>query len=186
MTATVKATMFSHVTSILTISAMLLHSILGCCAHHAHACEHGVSVVECAVEHGEHHSDVAEVAHDDHEHGDHQNCSGADEHAEHGHGNVDHGTPMAAHESGRGDHDSPPHPHDSCPQNCEGGDCSFTQSSQVKTPAADDGQLSFPIAATIVAAISIAGHVSAHHADSGPPGVVVPSCCRPMTQVWRL
>jgi len=183
--------MFRNVTSILTISAMLLHSILGCCSHHAHACEHGSSVGECAVEHDEHHSDVAEAAHDeredgDHEQGGHQNCSSVDDHAQHGHGDVVHDTPMVAHEDGRGDDDSPQHPHEPCPQNCAGGDCSFTQSSQVKTPTPDDGRLSFPVAATIVAATSIAGHVSAHHADAGPPGSVVPSRRRPMTQVWLI
>ncbi|MDA1163743.1 MAG: hypothetical protein O3B13_11630 [Planctomycetota bacterium] len=178
--------MSSSLTSILTISAMLLHSILGCCWHHAHACEHGVSVGDCAVEHDEHHSVVPEAAHDEHEAGDHQNCSGVDAHAHHGHGNVDHDTPLVANEDGHRQDDSSRHQHDSCPQNCEGGDCSFTQSPQVKTPAPDDGQLSFPFAAAILAGAPMAGHLSAHYADSGPPGSPAASCCRTMTQVWRL
>ncbi|NQV23247.1 MAG: hypothetical protein HQ518_02670 [Rhodopirellula sp.] len=167
--ATVKATMFSNATSILTMMAMLLHSILGCCSHHAHACEHGLSVSGCQAEHHEHCREAEQADHIGHQHQ-------GDRH--------DHHAPQSVVD----DHsdDSAGHSHEPCRRSCEGGDCRFTQSSQVKTPTPDEGRLSAPAATPAVADSLIAAQVSAVCVDAGPLRDSAAGCHRLMTQVWRL
>ena len=170
--------MFSNLTSILTITAMLLHSILGCCSHHAHACEHGQFVGKCPVEHGEHDSRSSEAAHADEEHADHHACADAGRDAD---------EPLEAEcESGLGSCGMPERSQDPCQQTCDGTDCSFTQSSEVKTPAPDDGRLIFPATTLLVSGVLLAGCLSANPVDSSPPDGVAYCCCRSMTQIWRL
>lgn len=175
--------MFSKLTSILTTTAMLLHAVLGCCTHHAHACEHGQSAEECQVEHDEHHSDEAEIAHSG-EHGEsHAGCSS------HGHEMTNvcrdsaDGTQIASPES----HVPSQHPHEPCQQNCDGGDCSFTQSHAVKTPSLDEGRLRCPAVCVLALSTIFVGNASVcRESDAGPPDALATACCRPMTQVWRL
>jgi hypothetical protein len=182
-TATVKATMFSNLTSILTMTAMLLHSILGCCAHHAHACEHGQSAEKCQAVHVGHHADEAENARAGHPGEGHAGCTSQIDDGNHGCRHDADGTQVSAHE----EHDSSKHPQGPCQQNCDGGDCRFTQSPEVKTPSLEDGRLCCPSAS---AAFSMAPsvHFASEYfaADSGRPRTLATGCCRPMTQVWRL
>ena len=186
-TATVKATMFSNLTSILTMTAMLLHSIFGCCAHHAHACEHGRSAEECHAEHVEQHSEVAEIAQTGHLDASHQSqghadCSSHGDDGNHGCRDAAGGKQIAADE----ERDSSPHPQGPCQQKCDGGGCSFTQSAEVKPPSPNEGRLGFPASAAVLADVADLGHVSTFRTDSGPPGKLVAICSRPMLQVWRL
>lgn len=185
--------MLSKLTSVLTMTAMLLHAVLGCCAHHAHGCEHGLSVEECQAEHVEHHPKEAEVAHASHSNEGHAGCSS---HGDSSHGDSSHGDD-GDHES-RDDldgmqvtadeeHDSSPLPQDPCQQDCDGGDCRFTQSSEVKPPSQNDGRLCCPSA---LAAFSMAAscRFAFEHLteESRPPRALATGCCRHMTQVWRL
>lgn len=182
-TATVKATMFSNLISILTMTAMLLHSILGCCAHHAHACEHGQSAENCQPEHVEHHADEAKNAPAVHLGEGHAGCTSRVDDGDRGCRDEADGTQAIAHDK----HDSSKHPQGPCQQNCDGGDCRFTQSPEVKTPSLEDGRLCCPSAS---AAFSMAPSVQFAFeyfaADSRPPRALATGCCRPMTQVWRL
>lgn len=179
--------MFQSMTSILTMSAMLLHSILGCCSHHAHACEHGHAVETCDSGHDEH------VGHhrdrDVHKHGSqHQG------HAHHADSGCRHKTSVTAEdieqplmaESEHEDRRLPACPHAPCEHDCGSGDCSFTQTSNVRTPTPDDARagLSGVFASAHVTPMSVG--ISATFADSGPPGLSVNCCDRPLLQVWRL
>jgi hypothetical protein len=183
ITATVKATMFSKLTNILTMTAMLLHSILGCCAHHAHGCEHGSSADECHSEHVEHHEHASDVAHSCHHEADDSACgSDADDAARESRGDINCQQQLA-----HVGHESPPHPEGPCQQNCDGGDCRFTQSPEVKTPSLQDGRLccpSAPAAFSLAPPFRFAAESLA--AESRPPRALTTGCCRPMTQVWRL
>ena len=178
--------MFSNVTSILTMTAMLPHSILGCCSHHAHAYEHGESAVQCLAEHDERHSEVHEVAHIAHHEAGHEACSATSEESEHGCREDSHSGSPTAHLDDHQDRGSLPDPHAPCQQNCDDGDCRFTLSSAVKTPAPDEGQLSFPASAATVCPAVCCAELSARRADSGPPGTLPDKCGRAMIQVWRL
>lgn len=168
--------MFQSLTSILTMSAMLLHSILGCCTHHAHACEHGHVVEGCVAGHDEHESEHVEQSHEEHGH-DHQHG----EKSEHEHDGV-----AVAHEDGHGDHESQECPHGPCGFDCEGGDCTFTQPSKVKTPNPADSGLCFPVAITHEFVSSVTGLVLKDRSDSGPPRALSACCCRTMVQVWLI
>lgn len=80
--------MFHYILTILTTSAVTLHALLGCCAHHTHACDQQQQVVgaktsACQHEHHQHGCDdnvtAHESAHDHHRHqhhGDHQHSDG--------------------------------------------------------------------------------------------------------------
>lgn len=175
--------MFSKLTSILTMTAMLLHAVLGCCAHRVHACEHGSLSEECQARHVVHHSGQDEIAHAGHTSEGHAGCSF--------HGQYDN-------DEGRNDvegpllnehkeHDSVPQTPSPCQQNCDGGDCRFTQSPEVKTPSQNDGRLCCP---STLAAASMATSCRVEFgyfaAKSRPPHAPAADCCRPMTQVWRL
>lgn len=174
--------MFSHVTRILTMTAMLLHSIFGCCSHHAHACEHGESTAQCQAEHDEDYSEFSEV---DHQAG-HESCSAAPEESQHECHADSHCGLQAAQLDGDEDPGSLPDPHAPCQQNCDDGDCRFTLSSAVKTPTPDEGQLSCPPSATTVCATVCCAELSAGRADSGPPGMLPDEHVRALFQVWRL
>ncbi len=61
---------------ILTIQSVMLHALLGCCAHHVHACEHHLGVQRASEKshaHAEHHHDSS-VLHDESE------CPGGQDH----------------------------------------------------------------------------------------------------------
>lgn len=170
--------MFRSLTSILTLSAMLLHSILGCCSHHAHACEHGHAVENCAVGHDGH---EGEIVHHGHDHGHHRH------HDDEGDCDAEHG--LAAHGDGHVDDESHECPHGPCGHECQGGDCTYTQTSNVKTPAPADGGLWFPlpIVEQFVSALNgLNGLLLPGQAETGPPDALAACCCRAMTQVWRL
>ena len=176
-----KDLMFQSLTSILTMSAMLLHSILGCCTHHAHACEHGHVVEGCVAEHDEHEGESA--GHSDDGHGDH----GRQHHGEETDaGHDDHDGLTVAQEDGHDDHETHECPHGPCGFDCEGGDCTYTQSSKVKTPAPGDAGLWFPLAITHEFVSPVTGLFIADRADSGPPRAAAACCCRTMTQVWLI
>ncbi len=179
----VKDVMFSKLTSILTMTTMLLHAVLGCCVHHVHACEHESSSEECQAKHVEHHSAQAEIAHADHSGEGHTGCSSHSNADNHESRNDVEGTLLSEHE----EHDSVPQPPSPCQQNCDGGDCRFTQSPEVKTPSQNDGRLCCPstLAAASMAA-SCRNEFEHSAAKSRPPHAPVTDCCRPMTQVWRL
>lgn len=181
-TTPVKDAMFSKLTSILTMTAMLLHAVLGCCVHHSHACEHGSSTEGCQAEHVEHHSEQAAIVHAGHSDGGHAGCS---PHSHDDHGSRDDAdvTRGAAND----EHDSSPHPEDPCQQNCDGRDCRFTQSPEVKTPSRNDGRLCCP-STSAAATIAESCRFEFEHfaAESRPPRAMMPGYCRPMTQVWRL
>jgi len=175
--------MLSKLTSVLTMTAMLLHALLGCCTHHAHGCEHGLSVEECQAEHVEHHLKAAEVAHAGHSNEGHAGCSSHGNDGDHESRDDVDGMQVTVHE----EHDSSSLPQDPCQQDCDGGDCRFTQSPEVKTPSQDDGRLccpsslaSFPMAASCRFAFEPLTK------ESGPPRALATGCCRHMTQVWRL
>ena len=178
--------MFSNVTSILTMTAMLLHSILGCCAHHAHACEHAESAVRCQAEHDESHCEDSAVAHNDHDETGHKACHAASTVAVSDCRAVAHLVPETVEVNVDEGRESVPHPHQPCQQNCDDGDCRFTQSSVVKTPSPDEGRLSFPVFAVADAGSMGRTQVSALRADSRPPDALAGECRRPMLQVWRL
>lgn len=178
--------MLSNVTSILTMTAMLLHSILGCCSHHAHACEHGESTARCQAEHDQRHPEGLAAGHvDDHEAG-HETCSATSDESEHGCREDSHSRPQTAHLDDHEDRGSLPDRHAPCQQNCDDGDCRFTLSSAVKTPAPDEGQFSFPPSATTGCVAVCCAGLSARHATSGPPGMLPDEYGRALTQVWRL
>lgn len=178
--------MFSNLTSILTMTAMLLHSILGCCSHHVHACEHGESSAQCQTVHVEHHSDVPEVGHIAHHEVDHEACSALSAESGHSCHEDSHSRLQAAHLDAHEDRGSLPDRHTPCQQNCDDGDCRFTLSSAVKTPAPDEGQLSFPPSVNTVCAAVCCAELSAVRADTGPPGLLPDKYGRALTQVWRL
>ena len=176
--------MFSNVTSILTMTAMLLHSILGCCTHHAHACEHGESVVRCQTEHDECHPEDFEVARNLHQGAVHEACHSAPKTSVTHCRGIDHQVPETFQADNEESHESLPH--SPCRQNCEDGDCLFTQSSVVKTPSPDEGRLNFPVFAVADAGLPGRTQASVRRADSRPPDTLAGECCRPMLQVWRL
>lgn len=155
--------MFQTLASILTMSAMLLHSILGCCSHHAHACEHGHSVETCPADHDAHGDDAADTQHV------HEHLAPAD-----------------AEPCGHGGEESDECPHQPCQHNCDGSDCHFNQTVKVKTPTPDDVGEGFSAAFASVLLTPTAGHCPARSADTGPPGLSAACCCRPMMQVWQL
>ncbi|MBI1315063.1 hypothetical protein GC176_27545 [bacterium] len=159
--------MFQSLASILTVSVMLLHSILGCCSHHAHACEHGHAVENCAAWHDGNEGEIACHGHQRH-HGD----------------EPDHG--LAAHDDGHGDHESHECPHGPCGHECQGGNCTYTQSPKVKTPALADGRLWFPLSMVEQFVSALNGSLLPGQSETGPPDALATCCCRPMTQVWRL
>lgn len=51
--------MFHSIATILTTTAVTLHALLGCCAHHSHACEDHHGSVEVAVDEHHHHGQEA-------------------------------------------------------------------------------------------------------------------------------
>jgi len=177
-----KDLMFQSLTSILTMSAMLLHSILGCCTHHAHACEHGHVVEGCVAgpdQHADHRVELSDAGHEDHGHQDHgKNRDDGHEH--------DRGGLTTADEDGHDDHESDECPHSPCGFDCEGGDCTFTQSSRVRTPTPGDGGLWFPLAIAHEFVSPVTGLIHVDRSDTGPPRASAACCCRTMTQVWRL
>jgi hypothetical protein len=179
--------MFQFLASILTMSLMLLHSLLGCCTHHAHACEHGHVVEDCVAGHEQHKGHRAEIPEAGHEfekaHGDHCEHHHGEKRDGHEH---DHDGLTAAHEDGHDDHESHECPHDSCGFDCEGEDCTYTPSSKVKTPTSGDSGLSFPLAITHEFVSPVTGLILVDRSDTGPPKACSACCCRTMTQVWRL
>lgn len=68
---------------ILTLATILIHSVFGCCWHHAHACETDHVDVETTVAHDHGHShdtpDSDESIPVDHHDGDHSEDDGCDE-----------------------------------------------------------------------------------------------------------
>jgi len=168
------------------MTAMLLHSIFGCCSHHAHACEHGEAVAQCQAEHDEHRSEFPEVAHQDHHQAGHEGCSATPEESEHGCREDSHSGPQTAHLDDHEDRGSLPDPHAPCQQNCNDGDCRFTLSSAVKTPAPDEGQLSFPASETTVCTAVCCAGLSARRAGFEPSGMLPDRHARALIQVWRL
>ena len=184
--------MSHNMTSILTTVAMLLHSIFGCCAHHAHACEHADPVAGCQAEHDEHHSSASEVAgasevaHAENHGAAHDDCSTTSERAGHDGHEVAPRFEEGRHSDSHEDGGSLPHRHAPCQQNCDEGDCSFTQPSVVKTPLPDAGKLSFPVIAATVSGLIGCAQASASRTDAGPPHARADECCRPMFQVWLL
>jgi len=173
--------MLSKLTSVLTMTAMLLHALLGCCAHHAHGCEHELSVEECRDGHVGHRLKEPEFAHAGHSDEGHAGCSTHGD--DHGTQDVADGTQVTRHEK----RDSSPHPESPCRQNCDAGDCRFTQSPEVKTSSLADGRLCCPsstAAFSMVESCRFAFEYLA--AESRPPRALATGCCRHMTQVWRL
>ena len=159
--------MSRNVTSILTMAAMLLHSILGCCAHHAHACEQVESAVRCQTEHNGLHAEVSEVAHDEHRRAAHKDCHSAPrETVTHCRG-MDH---QVQEPNLVGDDEvHEPLPHSPCQQSCDDGDCRFTQSSVVRTPSPGEGQLICPVFVAADTGLPGRTQASFRRADSGPP-----------------
>lgn len=180
--------MFQSMTSILTMSAMLLHSILGCCSHHAHACEHGHTVETCESGHDEHAGDRCE-RNADSEHGyQHEGHihRGADGCLHENSESVEHSEQLTAAELAHDHDDVPACPHGPCQHECAGDGCSFTQTSEVRTPAPDDVGFALSGAFASVHSTPVSGGYSAEFADAGPPGLSVACCDRPLLQVWRL
>ncbi len=97
--------MFHSIITILTMSAVTLHALLGCCAHHSHACDeqqHEVAVVETAV-------------HDEHCHHQHDDQVPADD--------------SAANHCGHQRHSD--HQHPDGDGQCSEPDCSFVTSEHI-------------------------------------------------------
>lgn len=171
--------MIQRMTSMLAMSAMLLHALLGCCWHHEHICDHGHNIEQCAADEG-HDSNAVADGHHHNEHG--ASCADADLPAVAHH----HATHLSVHHDGHENHESPSCPHVPCQHNCDDGECRFTQGLQVKTPAPDDANATglMVLACGIVSPST--GFVDAISAVGGPPDSAVASIGRPMTQVWRL
>jgi hypothetical protein len=165
--------MFRLLTRAATVSAMLLHSIFGCCTHHAHACEHGHAVENCMARHEAH--DSVGTGHEHHSHRHHivEHDRGPEHQA------------VADHD-GDGEHESHECPHGPCGHTCQGDDCIYTLSSKVRPPLPTEGSLWSPLAIAEPFVTSVTASLFPGRAETGPPAALAACCCRTMTQVWRL
>lgn len=186
--------MFNKLISTLTLSTMLLHSIFGCCTHHAHACDqsHADGNDPGAAAVLEHVDDE----HPAHSHSNHRRCSNHDREpgaeidssADHlpSTSSLDETVHHNAVENRTSCHGTTQDSHAPCPQECDGRDCCFTLASPVKTPSPEDVRLCFPLSAEVLAAIYSADVNVTDARDPGPPAGRASCRCRPMTQVWQL
>jgi len=176
--------MFRFLVTSATMSAMLLHSILGCCWHHAHSCGHDHAEETCLAEYDGH----ADAGHSEHACAARHDLTDSD-HAVHQHELTAELTatgPVLSAVPAGCDCAVNTCPHAPCRHTCDGGSCAFTPVVEFRTPVPDH-------AGTGLCGLFAAAHVppaarrlSLGTADTGPPGLSAACCCRPMTQVWRL
>jgi hypothetical protein len=152
--------------SFLAMTALLLHSIFGCCWHHAHADAHAIGANEA----GPNHNDSQHVV----------PC------AHHCHVSLDSDAEQLGHAAHHRDSNSP-EPHAPCQQDpCDGDVCHFALPLHVKVPSPGESAFTHAAQTTAAVALSCAGQ-----ADCYGPGAVsahASTCCcaRTMTQVWLL
>lgn len=153
--------MLHGIITILTTTAVAIHATLGCCAHHAHACES--------------HEPALAVTHESEDHCDHANHHHNDESAGESHrsefgGDCDH-----QHHGGQ-------------PQNCDEGECSFSappRSSDIELMLTFSmwchalGDAAHVKAIDALVALNVA-------AASPPDPLSASGAARAFTQVWRL
>jgi len=156
--------MFHSIITILTMTAVALHAMLGCCVHHAHACDSHASGAES--------TDLVEAdAHCSHAH-------------VHQHQDEEDGEPSSLDPANGSGHE-----HDSAPAHgCDEADCSFT-SAQRSIDV--ELMLTFskwcPALGDVAHADSIQSLLSLHSAAETPPDPLSWSGpARVTTQVWRL
>ena len=158
--------MFHRVVTLLTLSATLLHAVLGCCAHHAHAgdgtcCASGTQPAEALPEkpqpccHRHDHEHAAES-------GAVETAAAADEPRHHG----------------------APAPE---PDPCEEESCTSLVASKVTVPADDQaGWLDVIPVSVFAADLSRAVRRLAGPADLSRSGLPASLRVQALTQVWRL
>ncbi len=145
--------------SILATTAVLLHSVFGCCWHHAHAADHVTGLAETASGHGP-------VGHQCHAH------SSRDTH---------HPGHVVHHQN-----DGPREPHAPCQRNpCDGDACHFAPTAHIKVPGPDDSRLTD---STIVARTVQPGcGTTVGCLPCVAPAESTTRCyARVMTQIWLL
>lgn len=176
------------------MSTMLLHSIFGCCTHHAHACDQSHADGNCPGA-----AAVQEQADDEHTAHAHSNHPGCSNHNREPGPEIESSSAdlpsnsalyqaVACHpvENRTICHDTTEDSHAPCQQECDGRDCFFTLASPVKTPSPEDVRLCFPLSAEVLAEISGADVNVTNPSDPGPPAGQASCSCRPMTQVWQI
>lgn len=175
--------MMKFLASIATMSAMLLHSIIGCCGHHVHACEHEHVAVDCSSGQDEQPSGSCgrESLHQEHHHAVQGESDGSRS------GRNCECDPHDRRPVDESNHESHEHPHGPCELGCSDGACSFTPSSKVKTPApADAGSWNASTTAHQPAPEALPTVCGKSSSESVWFRISAAACGRTTTQVWRL
>jgi hypothetical protein len=146
--------------SILAMTAVLLHSVFGCCWHHAHAADHVMGAEETASSHGH-------AAHHCHSH------SGDDAHHP---GHV-----------ARQQDDEPNEPHAPCQHSpCDGDVCHFAPTVHVKVPGPDESRLT-DSTAMVTGAVLLNSRKAVCYRPGVASAEAATRCyARAMTQIWLL
>jgi len=157
-TGSLHSTMFHGIITFLTTLAVMLHALLGCCAHHAHACDghqHDVGIVADEAEHGHSHHDHS------HHHSTADDCSDDDEDRDEHHGD-----------------DEP----------CDEADCSFVSIERSDDANVILSlTLSLPVHGDTADATTLRDSLSRRFGTKTPPGhLLSPESLRAQTQVWLL
>jgi len=171
--------MARRLVSTLTTLAMLVHSMLGCCSHHAHADECQTAHALC--DHSEHESSQSDSEVGFEEDSEHKGCGHQhDESASENESSsaVDTTLCFCSHERGQ------------CPHNqCDEDDCRFVKTSVTATPRpGDDGKTAFAFLsiADLGLAQSLSEAARLEVVKSAPGRWCADLCAAPVTQVWRL
>ncbi len=165
--------------STLTVLAMLLHSILGCCAHHAHAEECQAAHALC--NHSEHESTQSDSEVESDEDGKHKGC-----HHQHDESDADTESSSAvgttvfccSHENGP------------CPQHqCDDSQCRFDKTSVTESPRPNDADAA-PCILLAIADLGLGRSLSEAQClaaiESPLDRWCADHCAASVTQVWRL
>ncbi|MCA9077744.1 MAG: hypothetical protein KDA93_22145 [Planctomycetaceae bacterium] len=154
--------MFHCILTILTTSAVALHALLGCCAHHTHTCDQ------------QHHEVAAATSACQHEH--------------HQHGHDDEGTALdsSLHHHGHQHHGG--HQHPDGDGSCGEPDCSFvTTQHDSDVILLLSLVTSLPMVADADRAMNLNGSLVQKAGTESPPGSLQsPERLRANMQVWRL
>ncbi len=169
--------MFDFLVNLFTASAMLVHSIFGCCSHHAHVCEHGHEAEKC--QHADDRSSNAESAEKNeatHSCGHHHHHSATSDTAD------------ATEEVTKSDESSEQCPHEPCDHSCDGDQCVFaSQFDKVEPPASDQVSLVDLVSIQSACLATSGGQYTAkRHAEAEPTGMLTACRCRLITQTWLL
>lgn len=168
--------------SSLTAFAMLVHSILGCCWHHAHATESQSGAAPCT--HFEDGSSQSDSKPDSRKQTEHTGCG-----HEHDESEADHSNDTSSSAAESTDTNSS-HEHGPCHHSqCDEGNCQFTKTPVSVTPCPDDGGVQL----FVVLPLANLGRIGSNfgftclEVTQSPPGSwCAQHCAAPVTQVWRL